>query len=73
MMNLPVISGRECVKALCKAGFYIRRQNSSHIILRKDVPFHQIVVPDHKTLDRVTLRAILRQAELSIDEFCRLM
>ncbi|MDD5483879.1 MAG: type II toxin-antitoxin system HicA family toxin [Kiritimatiellae bacterium] len=45
----------------------------SHIIIRRDNPFTQTVVPDHKELDRGTLRAILRQTDISIDEFCRLI
>jgi predicted RNA binding protein YcfA (HicA-like mRNA interferase family) len=69
MKKLPRISGRECVKALERLGFYRKRQEGSHIILRKDNPFAQIVVPDHKELDRGTLRAILRQANVSVDEF----
>ena len=69
MTQLPRVSGRECVKALGKLGFYFKRQQGSHIILRKDEPFAQIVVPDHKELDRGTLRAIIRQADVSVDEF----
>jgi len=69
MKKLPTISGRECVKALERLGFYFKRQEGSHIILRKDNPFAQIVVPDHKELDRGTLRAIIRQAGLGVDEF----
>jgi predicted RNA binding protein YcfA (HicA-like mRNA interferase family) len=73
MSRLPVISGQKCVRALSKAGFYVRRQHSSHIILRRDEPFCQVVVPDHKELDRGTLRAIIRDAGLSIDEFISLL
>ena len=69
MKKLPTISGRECVKALERLGFYFKRQEGSHIILRKDNPFAQIVVPDHKELDRGTLRAIIRQAGLGVEEF----
>ncbi len=69
MSNLPRISGRDCVKALVKVGFYIRRQQGSHIILRRDEPFAQLVVPDHKELDRGTLRAIIHQAGLSVEQF----
>jgi predicted RNA binding protein YcfA (HicA-like mRNA interferase family) len=58
---------------LAKAGFYVKRQQGSHMILRKDEPFAQVVVPDHKTLDRGTLRAIIRLAGLSIDEFLKLL
>lgn len=43
------------------------------MILRRDDPFAQVVVPDHKELDRGTLRAIIRQAGLSVDEFIHLM
>jgi predicted RNA binding protein YcfA (HicA-like mRNA interferase family) len=50
-------------------GFYRKRQHGSHIILRRDDPFAQLVVPDHQELDRGTLRAILRQAGLSVDQF----
>jgi predicted RNA binding protein YcfA (HicA-like mRNA interferase family) len=73
MIGLPQISGRDCVKALTKAGFYIKRQQGSHIILRRDEPFGQVVVPDHKILDRGTLRAIIRQIGLSVDEFLELL
>jgi predicted RNA binding protein YcfA (HicA-like mRNA interferase family) len=73
MSGLPRISGAECVKALAKAGFYFKRQEGSHIVLRRDDPFGQVVVPNHKELDRGTLRAIIRQAGLSVDEFTRLL
>jgi len=73
MSTLPRISGRECVKALLKRGFIQKRQHGSHIILRRDQPFTQLVIPDHKELDRGTLRAIIRQAGLSVEEFLRLI
>ncbi len=73
MSTLPRISGRECVKALRKAGFVEKRQHGSHIILRRDDPFSQVTVPDHKELDRGTLRAIIRQAGLTVGEFVKLV
>ncbi len=73
MSPLPVVSGRGCVRALERAGFYLRRQTGSHMILRRDKPFAQVVVPDHRVLDRGTLRAIVRHAGLSVDEFVRLL
>lgn len=73
MSGLPRISGRECVKVLSKAGFYLKRQEGSHMVLRRDNPFGQLVVPDHKELDRGTLRAIIRQSGLSVDEFIKLL
>ena len=50
MSRLPRISGQECMKTLAKAGFYLRRQRGSHLILRRDEPFAQVVVPAHKEL-----------------------
>jgi len=73
MSRLPQISGKECIQALSKAGFYFKRQEGSHIILRRDDPFAQLVVPNHKELDRGTLRAIIRQSGLSVDEFLYLL
>jgi predicted RNA binding protein YcfA (HicA-like mRNA interferase family) len=73
MSGLPVVSGHQCLKAPQKAGFYFKRQNGSHIVVRRDDPFCQVVVPDHKVLDRGTLRAIIRQTGLSVDEFVRLV
>lgn len=72
MTRLPVLSGRDCVRALARAGFRQVRQEGSHIILRRDDPFAQVVVPDHRTLDRGTLRAIVRQAGLTVDQFAAL-
>jgi len=73
MSKLPQLSGRECVHALAKQRFYVKRQQSSHMILRRDNPFAQLVVPDRKVLDHGTLRAIIRQAGLSVDEFMALL
>lgn len=61
------------MKLLLKVGFSIRRQQGSHIILRRNEPFAQLVVPDHKELDRGTLRAIIRQAGLSVEQFNELV
>ena len=69
MSKLPQVSGRECIAALQRLGFVTVRQRGSHIILRRNDPFAQLVVPDHKQLDRGTLRSILRQADVSVEEF----
>jgi len=73
MSKLPRVSGQQCVKVLQKRASFFGRQSSSHIVLRRNDPFAQVVVPDHDELDRGTLRAILRQAELSIEEFIDLL
>jgi predicted RNA binding protein YcfA (HicA-like mRNA interferase family) len=73
MSGLPRVSGREVVAALNKAGFLVRRQKGSHIILRRDIPFAQTVVPDHAELDRGTLRAIIRQSGMTVEQFIALL
>jgi predicted RNA binding protein YcfA (HicA-like mRNA interferase family) len=70
MTHLPRISGQECIRALQRAGFTIKRQQGSHIVLRREEAYAQLVVPNHSELDRGTLRAIIRQAGLSVEQFC---
>ncbi len=73
MSKLPVISGAECVKALKKIGFIVVRQRGSHIILVREEPKTTVSVPDHNELDRGTLRVIIRQVGLNVDEFVELL
>jgi predicted RNA binding protein YcfA (HicA-like mRNA interferase family) len=73
MTKLPQISGRDCGRALEKAGFFLVRQKGSHMVFRRRDPFAQVVVPDHKELDRGTLQAIIRQSGISVDEFLKLL
>jgi predicted RNA binding protein YcfA (HicA-like mRNA interferase family) len=65
MTKLPRISGRDCVSALLKFGFQVKRQLGSQIILRRNEPFAQVVLPDHSELDTGALRSILRQAAIT--------
>jgi predicted RNA binding protein YcfA (HicA-like mRNA interferase family) len=72
--GLPSVTGREVVKALTKSGYERDRQRGSHIILRQVAsPHRRIVVPDHDEVARGTLRAIIRQAGLTVDEFKALL
>jgi predicted RNA binding protein YcfA (HicA-like mRNA interferase family) len=73
MSNLPRISGRECVKVLIKLGYFLKRQEGSHMIMRRDNPFSQVVVPDHNELSTGTLRAIIRSTGVSVEEFKKLV
>jgi len=73
MSKLPQVSGPGVVRALQKLGFTVRRQHGSHIIMRRDDPFAQTVVPHHRQIDRGTLRAILRQTEITADELIKLL
>ena len=73
MSRLPQVSGSDVVRALQKAGFTVRRQHGSHIIMRRDDPFAQTVVPNHRQIDRGTLRAILRQTDITADDLIKLL
>jgi len=67
---LPVVSGRDVVKALGKIGYVLDRQRGSHMILRQQTPPHRrLTVPDHNEVAKGTLRAIIRQAGLTVEEF----
>ncbi|HEV7747063.1 MAG TPA: type II toxin-antitoxin system HicA family toxin [Pyrinomonadaceae bacterium] len=73
MSKLPVVSCAQCVKALGKIGFEVYRQRGSHIVLVRISPPAQTTIPDHKELDRGTLRAIIRQIGLTVEEFIALL
>ena len=73
-MKLPVVSGNETVKAFQKIGYEFDEQHGSHIILRNESPPHRrLSVPNHKELGKGTLRKLIREAGLTVDEFTRLM
>ena len=73
MIRMPVLSGRDLVRALTKFGFEFVRQKGSHMILHRLDPPTTLTVPDHRELDRGTLRAIFRQANLPPDQLVRLL
>jgi len=72
--RLPVVSGKKAVKALEKLGYKVDHQTGSHIILRNiNSPHRRLTIPDHKELAKGTLRAIIRQAGLNVEEFSSLL
>ena len=74
MSVLPRVSGREVVKALNRVGYEQDRQRGSHIILRQSsYPHRRITVPDHREIAKGTLRAIIREAGLTVEEFKSLL
>ena len=56
-----------------RVGFEIRRRRGSHIILVRTGTPVTLSVPDHQELKRGTLRALIRQAGLTVDEFSGLL
>lgn len=73
MSKLPRVSGQECVKALQRAGFEIKRQKGDHVFMQRRDPPAITTLPQHRELDRGTLRAILNQAKLTVEEFTELL
>lgn len=71
MPRLPVLSGKELIKALKKAGFQIVRQKGSHVSLRKEN--FKTVVPLHNELAKGTLVGILKQCGLSRNDLEKLL
>lgn len=67
------LSGRNVISALQRAGFVVRRQRGSHVVMRRSDPFAQVTVPDHRRIDTGTLDVILEGAGLSVQEFLRLL
>jgi predicted RNA binding protein YcfA (HicA-like mRNA interferase family) len=69
--RLPVVSGRETLRALEKAGFTEISQRGSHVKLRRGN--RTVIVPLHRELAPGTLRSVLRQADLTIEQFTALL
>jgi predicted RNA binding protein YcfA (HicA-like mRNA interferase family) len=70
--RLPVVSGAEAVRRFERAGWVIARRKGSHVLLtRAGVPA-TLSIPQHPELDRGLLRALIRAAGVTVDEFVRL-
>lgn len=75
MAKLPIVSGRKLLRAMLKAGFLVSRQTGSHAQLyHPDNADILVMIPIHnKDLPKGTLRNILRQAEMSVEELNKLL
>jgi predicted RNA binding protein YcfA (HicA-like mRNA interferase family) len=72
--KLPVVSGPRVIKALERIGHRVVRQRGSHIRLREVNPNHlPLTMPNHKTIKPGLLRKILRDADLTVEEFLALL
>jgi len=70
MGRLPVVSGSEAVRAFEKVGYVLSHQSGSHLILRRSLPPHRLLsVPNHKELSKGLLRALIRDAGLTVEQF----
>jgi predicted RNA binding protein YcfA (HicA-like mRNA interferase family) len=75
MTALPVVTPRQLLRALERAGFFVYRTSGSHYLLRhRNDPRRKTVVPYHAAdIKPGTLRGILRQTELSVDDLIKLL
>ena len=67
MPKLPRVSGAEAQRALERLGFVKLRQSGSHVVMRRESK--GCVVPMHNELKVGTLAGVLRQADVTADEF----
>lgn len=72
MAKLPLISGKTAVKVFVKIGYRQVRQKGSHIRLHH-LERRPLTIPDHKVLGKGLLRKLLRDAELSVEDFIKLL
>ena len=74
MSKLPVISGLKAVKTFHTFGFFVSRQTASHRVLwKKPGWMSPCSVPLHKELKQGTLRNLIKDAGLTVDEFVALL
>jgi len=69
MTRLPVLSGRKARQAFERLGWVFRHHTGSHMIMSKEGSVRTLSIPDHREVARGTLRALIRLAGISVDEF----
>ena len=75
MSRLGAYTGEQVIRAFQRAGWEITRQRSSHVILEKEGYEATLSVPVHKgkNVKRGTLRDLIKDAKMNVDEFIRHM
>ncbi len=73
MSQIPVLNYDKVVKSLQKNGFYFVRQKGSHIRMQKKTieKTIKVTVPAHKPIKKNTLRQLIKQSELDLDDFLK--
>ena len=70
--SLKLCSGADAVKKLQKADWSISRQKGSHVMMTKEGYEYTLSIPQHRELGPGILRKLIRQANLSTEEFNKL-
>jgi predicted RNA binding protein YcfA (HicA-like mRNA interferase family) len=75
MPKLPRITSRRLIRVLLRAGFYVHHQTGSHVNLRHHEKAHlHVVVPQHRgDLAPKTIKSIIVQTEMTVEEFVALL
>jgi len=73
MGRLSNISGKETVKVFRKAGWHPVGQVGSHLVMVKHDVRANLSIPQHKELSVGTLRALIRNSDLTVEEFLKLL
>ena len=72
MGTLAGVSGKKAIAAFCRAGYKVARQRGSHVILKRK-GFPNLVIPDHRSVAPFLLRAQIRRAGLTEEQFLDLL
>ncbi len=72
-MKLPVVSGNDAIKAFEKLGYVMVRQTGSHVRMKHQSDGSKKPLPNHKVIGKGLLRKLLRDAEISVEEFNNLL
>lgn len=73
MPPLPVVSGKQAVAAFQQLGWRVARQRGSHIVMTREGVIATLSIPNHRELDRGTLRRLIRAADLTVEQFLKAM
>ncbi|MBN1444074.1 MAG: type II toxin-antitoxin system HicA family toxin [Planctomycetes bacterium] len=73
MVQLPVVSGAAAVRAFERAAWRKDRQKGSHVIMVKSGHIASLSIPQHRELAPGTLRALIRAAQMKVEDFVDLL
>lgn len=68
MSKFPLLPARKIINAMIRLGYFIDHQKGSHVVLKRNDGQRTVVIPDLNELDRGTLKAILKQSGIEIEE-----
>lgn len=68
-IKLPVVSAIEAIKAFNRAGFVLVSQKGSHVKMYNNITQRTVIIPRHSEISKTTLKSMLKQSSLSLEEF----